>query len=93
MQSTSFYKGKMSPSIPEKRKSEVWEKDHLCLGSEAERVTTDVLLIGDSIIFPILSVPFRMGKTFKIFDMFKHGDAWGSYPACIMADKIWIVAS
>ena len=94
MQSTSIYTGKMSPSIPRKRKSEVWEKEHLRLVSEAERVSTDVLLIGDSIIFQFRRYPSVWAKQFKDLTCFiQHGDALGSYPTCIMADKIWIVAS
>ena len=57
MQSTSIYTGKMIPSIPEKRESEVCEMEHLRLVSEAERVKSDVLLIGDSIIFQFRRYP------------------------------------
>ena len=57
IQSTSIYTGKMSPLSSKKRKSEVWEMEHLRLVSEAETVQSDVLLIGDSIIFQFRRYP------------------------------------
>ena len=73
MRSTSIYTGKMSPSIPEKRESEVWEMEHLRLVSEAKRVKSDVLLIGDSIIFQFHRYPSVWEKHFKGLTCFNMG--------------------
>ena len=74
MQSTSIiYTGKTSPSIPKKCKSEVLEMDHLRLVSEAERVKSDVLLIGDSILFQFRRYPSVWENHFKELTCFNMG--------------------
>ena len=64
----------MSPSIPRKRASVMWEKEHLLMVSDADRVSTsDILLIGDSIIFQFSRYPCVWAKHFKNLKNFNMG--------------------